>query len=104
MPPADAAALAIDGLGDSRPPAEAELAISLGGDGTMLRTVEMVGGGKTKILGVNVGQLGYLTEVEPSGLLGALERYAAADFEVEERMMLAVDAELAGAGVRHRGR
>jgi NAD+ kinase len=96
MPPADADALALDGLGDSRPPREAELAISLGGDGTMLRTVEMVRGGETKILGVNVGQLGYLTEVEPSGLLGALERYAAADFDVEERMMLAVDAELAG--------
>lgn len=96
MPPADAAALAIEGLGDRRPPGEAELAISLGGDGTMLRTVEMVGGGKTKILGVNVGQLGYLTEVEPSGLLGALERYAAEDFEVEERMMLAVEADLAG--------
>ncbi len=103
MPPADAAALALDGLGDSRPPREAELAISLGGDGTMLRTVEMVGGGETKILGVNVGQLGYLTEVEPSGLLGALERYAAADFEVEERMMLAVEAELAGPASGARG-
>ena len=97
MPPGDAAALALDGLGDDRPPGEAELAISLGGDGTMLRTVEMVGGGKTKILGVNVGQLGYLTEVEPGALLGALERYAAMDFEVEERMMLAVQADLAGA-------
>jgi NAD+ kinase len=96
MPTGDAAALDIDELGDDRDPGEAELAISLGGDGTMLRTVEMVGGGKTSILGVNVGQLGYLTEVEPGALLSALERYASGDFEVEERMRLAVEVDPVG--------
>jgi NAD+ kinase len=96
MPTGDAAALDIDELGDDRDPSEAELAISLGGDGTMLRTVEMVGGGKTSILGVNVGQLGYLTEVEPGALLSALERYASGDFEVEERMRLAVEVDPVG--------
>ena len=55
-----------------RPPGEADLAISLGGDGTMLRTVELLGGSATDILGVNVGQLGYLTEVEPGALRSAL--------------------------------
>ncbi len=61
MPPEDAAALDLDDLADARPPGEADLAISLGGDGTMLRTVELLGGSATDILGVNVGQLGYLT-------------------------------------------
>ena len=40
------------------------------------------------MLGVNVGQLGYLTEVEPGGLQTALERFLAGDYEVEERMLL----------------
>ena len=43
---------------------------------------------RTDILGVNVGQLGYLTEVEPGALRSALERYGAGDYEIEERMML----------------
>ena len=62
----------------------------------MLRTVELLGGAPTVILGVNVGQLGYLTEVEPGGMTGALERYAAGAYEIEERMMLAVDADPVG--------
>jgi NAD+ kinase len=96
MPRGDAAALDLDELGDDRPAREADLAISLGGDGTRLRTVELLGGAPTAILGVNVGQLGYLTEVEPGGMTGALERYVAGAYEVEERMMLAVDADPVG--------
>ena len=96
MPRADAAAIDLDELGDDRPAGQADLAISLGGDGTMLRTVELVGGARTTILGVNVGQLGYLTEVEPAALTSALERYVAGAYEVEERMMLAVDADPVG--------
>ena len=42
--------------------------ISLGGDGTMLRTVDLVYEAGVPVLGVNVGQLGYLTEVEPADL------------------------------------
>ena len=49
------------------------------------------------ILGVNVGQLGYLTELEPDELEASLPRLLAGDFEVSERMMLAVDVESAGA-------
>ena len=44
-----------------------DLAVSLGGDGTMLRTVDLVAADGVPVLGVNVGQLGYLTEVEPTG-------------------------------------
>jgi NAD+ kinase len=45
-----------------------DLAVSLGGDGTMLRTVDLVAAEGVPVVGVNVGQLGYLTEVEPPGL------------------------------------
>jgi NAD+ kinase len=67
-----------------------DVAISLGGDGTMLRTVDLVYEGGAAVLGVNVGQLGYLTEVEPSELDDALERLVAGEYEVDERMVLEV--------------
>ena len=51
----------------TRSPDGLDLAVSLGGDGTMLRTVDLVAGAGVPVLGVNVGQLGYLTEVEPGG-------------------------------------
>ena len=67
-----------------------DLAVSLGGDGTMLRTVDLVCTGEVPVLGVNLGHLGYLTVVEPSGLRHALERFLAGDYEVESRMTLDV--------------
>jgi NAD+ kinase len=67
-----------------------ELALSLGGDGTVLRTVDLVASEGVPVVGVNVGQLGYLTEVEPPGLRMALKRFLAGSFEVEERMLLRV--------------
>ena len=78
------------------------MAVSLGGDGTMLRTVEMVAPFGVPVIGVNVGHLGYLTEVEPVGLYDALERFLAGDHAIEERMLLSVrvtgQAPAAGAG------
>lgn len=70
-----------------------DLAVSLGGDGTMLRTVETVSPAGVPVLGVNVGHLGYLTEVEASGLETALERFFAGDYGVEERMTLEISVE-----------
>jgi NAD+ kinase len=67
-----------------------DLAVSLGGDGTMLRTVDLVAGEDVPVVGVNVGQLGYLSEVEPPGLRMALKRFLAGSYDVEERMMLEV--------------
>jgi NAD+ kinase len=74
-----------------------DLAVSLGGDGTMLRTVHMTAPHDVDVLGVNVGDLGYLTEVEPTGMVEALERYLAGDFTVESRMLLSVAVHVAGA-------
>jgi NAD+ kinase len=73
-----------------------DLAVSLGGDGTMLRTVDLVYGAGVPVLGVNVGQLGYLAEVEPADLDQALARLVAGDYEVADRMMLSVRIESAG--------
>jgi NAD+ kinase len=67
-----------------------DVAISLGGDGTMLRAVDLVYECGAAVLGVNVGQLGYLTEVEPAGLDDALAALLAGEYQVDERMMLDV--------------
>ncbi|QGG95221.1 NAD(+)/NADH kinase [Actinomarinicola tropica] len=74
-----------------------DLALSLGGDGTMLRTVRMTCACDVDVLGVNVGDMGYLTEVEPPRVIDALERYFAGDFGLEHRMLLAVTVHVDGA-------
>ena len=81
---------------DARLPTDAasasglDLAVSLGGDGTMLRTVDLVAATGVPILGVNVGHLGYLTEVDGEDAVGAVERFLAGDYRIESRMTLAV--------------
>lgn len=60
----------------------------LGGDGTILRAVRDVKELHIPILGVNLGTLGYMTEVEPENIESALEQLLAGDATREERMML----------------
>jgi NAD+ kinase len=71
-------------------PAHLDLAVSLGGDGTMLRTVDLVSPVGVPVLGVNLGHLGYLAAVEPDSLRDALARFLAGDYQVEPRMTLDV--------------
>ena len=56
----------------------------------MLRTVELVSAYGVPIIGINVGRLGYLSEVEPGGLTDAFERFFSGAYRIEERMMLEV--------------
>ena len=78
-----------------------DLAVSLGGDGTMLRTVDLLGATGVPVLGVNVGHLGYLTEVEPDAMVSALERFFAADFRIQPRMTLLVESTGRSPATRH---
>jgi NAD+ kinase len=65
-----------------------ELAVSLGGDGNILRAVALVAEHDVPILGVNFGQLGYLTAVEPPEARRSIERVLAGDYLLEQRMLL----------------
>jgi NAD+ kinase len=70
-----------------------DIAVSLGGDGTMLRTVDLVSQFDVPVLGVNLGHLGYLTAVEPAALRDALLRFLDGDYFVEGRMTLDVSVD-----------
>jgi NAD+ kinase len=78
-----------------------DVVLSLGGDGTMLRTIDQAYEAGVPVLGVNVGQMGYLTEVEPTDLDVALERLLVGDYHVEERMMLSVEVRSSGPAGGH---
>jgi NAD+ kinase len=67
-----------------------DVAVSLGGDGSMLRAVHLVAAANVPVIGVNLGQLGYLTEVEPGGIWEALDQFLRGDYLLESRMLLAV--------------
>ena len=69
-----------------------DLVVSLGGDGTMLRAMRLADRHGAPVLGVNLGKLGFLAEVDVPDLPAALSAVDARDFTVEPR--LAVDAVL----------
>jgi NAD+ kinase len=73
-----------------------DLVVVLGGDGTLLRALGLVLEAEVPVLGVNVGRLGFLTEVEPDGLRSALEAVWAGRYQVERRTTLAVRVHLDG--------
>ena len=71
-----------------------DLVVSLGGDGTMLRAMRLADGQRAPVLGVNLGKLGFLAEVDVPDLPGALSAIDDKRFTVEPR--LAVDAVIGG--------
>jgi NAD+ kinase len=70
-------------------PTGLDLVVALGGDGTLLRAVGLVLAAEVPVLGVNVGRLGFLTEVEADGLPAALDAVRSGDYQVERRTTLA---------------
>lgn len=70
-------------------PVCADLAVSLGGDGTFLRTAQWVGNSETPILGINAGHLGFLADMSPEEFLRADAAYIDA-LRIEPRKLLRV--------------
>lgn len=91
---ADAQAHHMPQLASDRDSADADLVVVLGGDGTVLRAISMLNGAPVPVLGVNVGVLGYLTEVGVAGAVAALEKTLTGspgrDYIIDERMLLQV--------------
>ncbi|MDD4493387.1 MAG: NAD(+)/NADH kinase [Eubacteriales bacterium] len=73
-----------------------DLIISLGGDGTFLRVARMTFGMNIPLLGVNLGSLGFLTEVDKNHIQNVMQSLAKGDYEIEKRMMLEVQIERDG--------
>lgn len=68
--------------------AHADMLLVLGGDGTMLNAARLVEERGIPILGINMGGLGFLTEVSVDQLYPMLEKVLAHDYHLEERLML----------------
>ena len=79
---------------EEAPGAEIELAdliVCIGGDGTVLRAARLAVPHAVPILGVNMGRLGFLTDMSPRDLFNHIERVAAQDWRIEERLMVRCD-------------
>jgi NAD+ kinase len=73
-----------------------ELAIVLGGDGTILKAAEMVRATATPLLGINLGHVGFLAESERDGLDEAVQRVVKRDYLVKNRLALEVSVFVGG--------
>jgi len=86
------------GRGEGDPLQDVDLILSLGGDGTLLRTVRLLSGREIPILGVNLGGLGFLTAISSEELEACLDAVIAGTYRVEDRKLLRAAAQESGGG------
>jgi NAD+ kinase len=79
---------------------QVDLLVVLGGDGTILRTVRFVSEYDIPIVGINLGEFGYLTEVNLNEMFSALELIVKGEFQTEKRMMLDITIHLGAETIR----
>jgi NAD+ kinase len=82
------ATIKTDGANDFKASDQIDLAVVLGGDGTMLRAAEIFRGEQVPILGINLGHVGFLAEIERPSLTEIVDAIASGTFSIEERMSL----------------
>ena len=75
---------------DADPAAGCELVVVVGGDGTMLRAVELTRASRVPLLGVNLGHVGFLAEAEPEDIAPTIEAIKRRDYVSEERQTVDV--------------
>lgn len=83
---------------------EADLAIVLGGDGSILRAAHQMGQRQVPVVGVNLGKLGFLADLSPAEFAAVLPEVCAGKFRVIEHLMLQCRLERDGGGVHSRRR
>ena len=82
------ATIKTDGANDFKASDQIDLAVVLGGDGTMLRAAEIFRGKQVPILGINLGHVGFLAEIERPSLSEIVDAIVSGTFSIEERMSL----------------
>lgn len=82
--------------------AGAEVALTLGGDGTFLRAAELARPGRVPMLGVNLGHVGFLAEAEPNALEDTVRAIIDREYQVEERVTVEASV-IADGAVADRG-
>lgn len=90
------AASAVLELGKDAKESDLELAVVLGGDGTILKAAELVRASQTPLLGINLGHVGFLAESEKNEISSTIARVVAKDYLVKERLTLDVSVKLDG--------
>jgi NAD+ kinase len=86
----DALKLGCTAAASGRFAAKSSLVVALGGDGTLLRAARLIGRSGVPILGVNLGDLGFLTEFACEQAQAAVDDFVRGDYREEQRMMLEV--------------
>lgn len=92
----DSSATSILELGKDVQESDLELAVVLGGDGTILKAAELVRASQTPLLGINLGHVGFLAESEKNEISSTMARVVAKDYLVKERLTLDVSVKLEG--------
>jgi NAD+ kinase len=72
---------------------DADFIFSLGGDGTLLEAVTHVGKRETPIVGINVGRLGFLATIPPSGIPSMLKQIEDGNFSLDKRSLVSLESE-----------
>lgn len=70
---------------------EADFALVLGGDGTIIRASKQLYGTDIAVLGINFGNLGYLTECNPETAIDAINKLINGEYNIESRLMISGD-------------
>lgn len=86
----------IEVVGPEAASADCELAVVIGGDGTILRAAELTHGEGTPVLGVNLGHVGFLAEAEYEDLESTIEAIVARRYAIEDRLTLDVTVQRDG--------
>ena len=72
---------------------DADIALSLGGDGSFLETLSLVANKEIPILGINFGRLGFLTDIEPQNIKDTILKILSKKYTVDERIMVHLETE-----------